>query len=298
MFGLGDSSYEKFNYAARKLSKRLKMIGAKVVEVLGDEQDEEGYLTGFKEFLKIIGVETKIENWIDFFDKIFQDTVKNEIIDKNTQERQIKPIKIENKSDKEFKKYFKNDTNLNIYEFRSGEENNVIKTLNNQKFESLNNQKYENLNNQNFENSNNEQKVQNSDNHENKLNFCNDDFFSSSNSFECKVVEKEIIDTDFNEILRLSLDLDYDKFMPGDAIMIKPKNYNTNEFIKYNEYDPSLIIFFNNKKYTLYEFIESEVDFNCIPPQPFFYFLYRTYKLRFLRNSQDENIFSEKLKTF
>ena len=55
--GLGDSSYPKFNWAARKLAKRLKQLGAReIVEACeADEQDDEGtdgvfleWLDGFK----------------------------------------------------------------------------------------------------------------------------------------------------------------------------------------------------------------------------------------------------------
>ena len=42
--GLGDSSYAKFNYAAKKLSKRLQQLGAKQVIPLGlcDDQHDHG----------------------------------------------------------------------------------------------------------------------------------------------------------------------------------------------------------------------------------------------------------------
>ena len=45
MFGLGDSSYAKFNMVARRLYKRLSDIGAEPIFVLGDgnEQHPVGY---------------------------------------------------------------------------------------------------------------------------------------------------------------------------------------------------------------------------------------------------------------
>lgn len=47
VFGLGDSSYEKYNAAARKLSKRLQQLGAKeLIPIgLGDDQAPHGFLT-------------------------------------------------------------------------------------------------------------------------------------------------------------------------------------------------------------------------------------------------------------
>jgi len=47
VFGLGDSSYDKYNAAARKLSTRLKQLGAKeVIPIgLGDDQATYGYLS-------------------------------------------------------------------------------------------------------------------------------------------------------------------------------------------------------------------------------------------------------------
>merc|ERR1712113_672877 len=44
VFGLGDSSYPKYNYVARKLSKRLADLGADefVTLGLGDDQDPRG----------------------------------------------------------------------------------------------------------------------------------------------------------------------------------------------------------------------------------------------------------------
>lgn len=44
VFGLGDSSYPKFNYVAKKLQKRLEQLGATVLLGLGlaDDQHEMG----------------------------------------------------------------------------------------------------------------------------------------------------------------------------------------------------------------------------------------------------------------
>ena len=49
VLGLGDSSYPKFNWAARKLGKRLKQLGAReILEACeADEQDDEGTDGGF-----------------------------------------------------------------------------------------------------------------------------------------------------------------------------------------------------------------------------------------------------------
>lgn len=46
IFGLGDSSYEKYNYAARKLNNRLKQLGARelIPLGLGDDQAKWGYM--------------------------------------------------------------------------------------------------------------------------------------------------------------------------------------------------------------------------------------------------------------
>jgi sulfite reductase alpha subunit-like flavoprotein len=52
VFGLGDSSYEKFNAAARRLSKRLQQLGARELLPigLGDDQDRYGYFTALDEW--------------------------------------------------------------------------------------------------------------------------------------------------------------------------------------------------------------------------------------------------------
>lgn len=44
LIGLGDSTYPKFNYVAKKLSKRLEQLGAKTIceKVLADEQHPHG----------------------------------------------------------------------------------------------------------------------------------------------------------------------------------------------------------------------------------------------------------------
>lgn len=58
VFGLGDSSYEKFNAAARKLYVRLQQLGAfPVVEFtlsLGDDQAGEGYLAALDPWSKLM----------------------------------------------------------------------------------------------------------------------------------------------------------------------------------------------------------------------------------------------------
>lgn len=53
VFGLGDSSYPKFNYAARRLSARLRQLGARALAepAYGDEQDE-------------LGVEQALQPWL------------------------------------------------------------------------------------------------------------------------------------------------------------------------------------------------------------------------------------------
>lgn len=45
IFGLGDSSYEKFNYVAKRLHKRILQLGAQAVLPLGlgDDQHDLGY---------------------------------------------------------------------------------------------------------------------------------------------------------------------------------------------------------------------------------------------------------------
>ena len=55
-FGLGDSSYEKFNATARKLNKRLHQLSAKEVLPmgLGDDQDRYGYFTVLDEWSKCL----------------------------------------------------------------------------------------------------------------------------------------------------------------------------------------------------------------------------------------------------
>lgn len=55
-FGLGDSSYQKFNFAAKKLVRRLLQIGANQVipTVLGDDQHELGPYGVFDQFLNFL----------------------------------------------------------------------------------------------------------------------------------------------------------------------------------------------------------------------------------------------------
>lgn len=47
LFGLGDSSYEKFNWAARKLRKRILQLGANEDYPFGegDERHDNGWVT-------------------------------------------------------------------------------------------------------------------------------------------------------------------------------------------------------------------------------------------------------------
>jgi sulfite reductase alpha subunit-like flavoprotein len=54
VLGLGDSSYDKYNAAARKLQKRLLMLGAKelVPMGLGDDQATYGYFTAYNTWLE------------------------------------------------------------------------------------------------------------------------------------------------------------------------------------------------------------------------------------------------------
>ena len=54
VFGLGDSSYEKYNAAARRLTMRIKQLGAKELLPLGlgDDQHAHGYFTGYMKWLK------------------------------------------------------------------------------------------------------------------------------------------------------------------------------------------------------------------------------------------------------
>ena len=55
VFGLGDSSYEKFCWPAKKLSRRLERLGATAIcpRAEGDTQHTLGYVIGFK-LLEII----------------------------------------------------------------------------------------------------------------------------------------------------------------------------------------------------------------------------------------------------
>jgi sulfite reductase alpha subunit-like flavoprotein len=57
VFGLGDSSYEKYNAAARRLMMRVKQLGAKelVPLGLGDDQHTHGFFTGYEKWLKDLG---------------------------------------------------------------------------------------------------------------------------------------------------------------------------------------------------------------------------------------------------
>ena len=54
IFGLGDSSYEKYNACARKLSSRLKQLGSSelVTLGLGDDRHTYGYLSGYNKWIQ------------------------------------------------------------------------------------------------------------------------------------------------------------------------------------------------------------------------------------------------------
>lgn len=54
IYGLGDSSYTKFNYCAKMLHNRLTNLGASQLlpRCDGDSQDKEGYMTTFKPWIK------------------------------------------------------------------------------------------------------------------------------------------------------------------------------------------------------------------------------------------------------
>jgi sulfite reductase alpha subunit-like flavoprotein len=54
VFGLGDSSYEKFNFCSKRLFNRLQMLGARAIirRGCGDSQDKEGYLTDLRPWLQ------------------------------------------------------------------------------------------------------------------------------------------------------------------------------------------------------------------------------------------------------
>ena len=73
VFGLGDSSYEKYNFVAKKLFRRLEQLGGKsVIELgLGDDQHFSGYDGGLDQWLetlyvKIFGSEFYREMFIGF----------------------------------------------------------------------------------------------------------------------------------------------------------------------------------------------------------------------------------------
>ena len=56
VFGLGDSSYEKYNAAGRRLMMRCKQLGARefVPLGLGDDQHEHGFFTGLTKWMKLL----------------------------------------------------------------------------------------------------------------------------------------------------------------------------------------------------------------------------------------------------
>ena len=58
VFGLGDSSYEKYNFVAKKLFRRLEQLGGKsVIELgLGDDQHFSGYDGGLDQWLETLYV--------------------------------------------------------------------------------------------------------------------------------------------------------------------------------------------------------------------------------------------------
>ena len=77
VFGLGDSSYEKYNFVAKKLFRRLEQLGGEsVIELgLGDDQHFSGYDGGLDQWLetlyvKIFGSEFYREKIIGFKDKL------------------------------------------------------------------------------------------------------------------------------------------------------------------------------------------------------------------------------------
>jgi len=67
VFGLGDSSYEKFNAAARKLNMRLKQLGAKeIIPIgLGDDQETYGYFSALDIWLEQLFNYLKERKYID-----------------------------------------------------------------------------------------------------------------------------------------------------------------------------------------------------------------------------------------
>ena len=58
VFGLGDSSYDKYNAAGRRLMMRCKQLGASefVPLGLGDDQHEHGFFTGLRKWMKQLTV--------------------------------------------------------------------------------------------------------------------------------------------------------------------------------------------------------------------------------------------------
>lgn len=67
VFGLGDSSYEKFNAAARKLNTRLKQLGAKeIIPIgLGDDQGTYGYFSALDIWLEQLWNYLKERKYMD-----------------------------------------------------------------------------------------------------------------------------------------------------------------------------------------------------------------------------------------
>ena len=77
VFGLGDSSYEKYNFVAKKLQRRLEQLGGEsVIDLgLGDDQHFSGYDGGLDVWLeelytKVFGIEFYREKIVGFKEKL------------------------------------------------------------------------------------------------------------------------------------------------------------------------------------------------------------------------------------
>src|SRR6266702_2601818 len=71
VFGLGDSSYERFCWPVKKLTRRFEQLGARSISgcprAVGDTQDTLGYLTLFKSFdhiSKLLRTDGAFEPWV------------------------------------------------------------------------------------------------------------------------------------------------------------------------------------------------------------------------------------------
>lgn len=75
VFGLGDSSYEKYNAAGRRLMMRCKQLGAKefVPLGLGDDQHAHGFFTGLRKWMKLLSA------------AVFQDRMPSEQMQDSTE---------------------------------------------------------------------------------------------------------------------------------------------------------------------------------------------------------------------